>query len=134
MRIKKPEFSIGLFVFLAEREGFEPSEEVSPLTRLAGERLQPTRPSLRLQLNGGGSRIRTHGAVTLNGFQDRRFRPLSHPSVQVEFLIIILRIIGQYFCYCWLTWPVFYDFRQNIRHQILDEFNFLQMDQRLMFS
>ena len=50
MRIKKPEFSIGLFVFLAEREGFEPSEEVSPLTRLAGERLQPTRPPLRLQL------------------------------------------------------------------------------------
>ena len=85
---------------MAEREGFEPSEEVSPLTRLAGERLQPTRPPLRLQLNGGGSRIRTHGAVTLNGFQDRRFRPLSHPSVQLEFLIIILRVTGQYFCYC----------------------------------
>ena len=32
---------------MAEREGFEPSEEVSPLTRLAGERLQPTRPSLQ---------------------------------------------------------------------------------------
>jgi hypothetical protein len=26
---------------LAEREGFEPSEEVSPLTRLAGEHLRP---------------------------------------------------------------------------------------------
>ena len=90
-------------LILAEREGFEPSEELSPLTRLAGERLQPTRPSLQLQLNGGGSRIRTHGAVTLNGFQDRRFRPLSHPSSQVKLLIIILRIAGQYFCYCWLT-------------------------------
>ena len=32
---------------MAEREGFEPSVEVSPHTRLAGERLQPTRPSLR---------------------------------------------------------------------------------------
>ncbi len=32
---------------LAEREGFEPSVEVSPYTRLAGERLQPARPSLR---------------------------------------------------------------------------------------
>ena len=32
---------------MAEREGFEPSKEISPLTRLAGERLQPTRPSLR---------------------------------------------------------------------------------------
>ena len=85
---------------MAEREGFEPSVQLSPHTRLAGERLQPARPSLRLHLNGGGSRIRTHGAVTLNGFQDRRFRPLSHPSVQVEFLIIILRITGQYFCYC----------------------------------
>ena len=65
---------------VAEREGFEPSVEVSPYTRLAGARLQPTRPSLRKRLSGGGSRIRTHGAVTLNGFQDRRYRPLSHPS------------------------------------------------------
>ena len=32
---------------MAEREGFEPSVEVSPHTRLAGERLQPARPSLR---------------------------------------------------------------------------------------
>ena len=31
---------------MAEREGFEPSVEVSPHTRLAGERLQPARPSL----------------------------------------------------------------------------------------
>ena len=82
---------------MAEREGFEPSVEVSPHTRLAGERLQPARPSLRNSdvtgyhwlpvkisstiFSGGGSRIRTHGAVTLNGFQDRRFRPLSHPSL-----------------------------------------------------
>ena len=29
---------------------------------------------------GGGSRIWTHGAVTLNGFQDRRLKPLGHPS------------------------------------------------------
>ena len=32
---------------MAEREGFEPSKEVSSFTRLAGERLQPARPSLR---------------------------------------------------------------------------------------
>jgi hypothetical protein len=38
---------IGLLSSVAEREGFEPSVEVSPNTRLAGERLQPTRPSLR---------------------------------------------------------------------------------------
>jgi hypothetical protein len=32
---------------VAEREGFEPSVELSPYTRLAGERLQPARPSLQ---------------------------------------------------------------------------------------
>ena len=67
---------------MAEREGFEPSIPVSQYTRLAGERLRPTRPSLRktvqcstfyvqafkprtlnveLAFYGGGSRIRTHG-------------------------------------------------------------------------
>ena len=75
---------------LAEREGFEPSVEFSPHTRLAGERLQPARPSLQNFITkiissdyqiGGGSRIRTYGALTLNGFQDRRFKPLSHPSL-----------------------------------------------------
>ena len=41
---------------------------------------------------GGGSRIRTHGAVTLNGFQDRRFQPLSHPSGSLKnYLILIER-------------------------------------------
>src|SRR5689334_20621616 len=34
-------------VNMAEREGFEPSIPVSQYTRLAGERLRPTRPSLR---------------------------------------------------------------------------------------
>ena len=36
---------------MAEREGFEPSVEVSPHTRLAGERLQPARPSLRIYID-----------------------------------------------------------------------------------
>ncbi len=30
--------------------------------------------------DGGGSGIRTHGGVNLTGFQDRRLRPLGHPS------------------------------------------------------
>lgn len=30
---------------------------------------------------GGGSRIRTHGTSRYNGFQDRRFQPLSHSSI-----------------------------------------------------
>ncbi len=34
----------------------------------------------------GGSRIRTHGALTLNGFQDRRLQPLGHPSKNFFFI------------------------------------------------
>ena len=83
---------------MAEREGFEPSVELSPHTRLAGERLQPARPSL-LFLVGGGSRIRTHGAVTLNGFQDRRFRPLSHPSKPTALFFTIWGFDGQSICW-----------------------------------
>ena len=37
---------------MAERQGFEPWMEVSPHTRLAGERLQPARPSLHEWLIG----------------------------------------------------------------------------------
>ena len=41
-------FKVLTIVRMAEREGFEPSVELSPHTRLAGERLQPARPSLRI--------------------------------------------------------------------------------------
>ena len=134
---------------MAEREGFEPSEELSPLTRLAGERLQPARPSLlktfdtqrfliikkgiycfcrsascvdyiKLLRNfiGGGSRIRTHGGVTLNGFQDRRFRPLSHPSMIIRTYIFIIPVgDGQYLypfrLYYVLTGLIFYGFESG---------------------
>ncbi len=37
---------------MAERQGFEPWMEYNPHTRLAGERLQPARPSLRDWLTG----------------------------------------------------------------------------------
>ena len=37
----------GLLFDMAERMGFEPMMEYNPHTRLAGERLQPARPSLR---------------------------------------------------------------------------------------
>ena len=89
--------------------GFEPMMEYNPHTRLAGERLQPARPSLqkffqnfyiKLHSNfiGGGSRIRTHGGVNLNGFQDRRFRPLSHPSKsQLKFLTFHLYLVNALF-------------------------------------
>ena len=72
---------------MAEREGFEPSVKYNPHTRLAGERLQPARPSLHGLLFGGGSRIWTHGTFRLNGFQDRRLKPLGHPSKLFAFII-----------------------------------------------
>ena len=60
--------------------GFEP---MVPLRHncLAGSPIQPlSHLSTRDSNNGGGSRIRTHGTLRYNGFQDRRFRPLSHPT------------------------------------------------------
>ncbi len=36
---------------------------------------------------GGGSGIRTHGGVNLTGFQDRRLRPLGHPSSTAYFTV-----------------------------------------------
>ena len=45
-KIKKQ--AMGLLFFMAEREGFEPSIRDKPYTPLAGERLQPTRPSLQI--------------------------------------------------------------------------------------
>jgi hypothetical protein len=33
-----------------------------------------------LSMHGGGSGIRTHGSLRIPGFQDRCFKPLSHPS------------------------------------------------------
>ena len=63
---------------MAEKERFELSMDYNAHTRLAGERLQPLGHfSVGV---GGGGRIRTHGPVKVNGFQDRHFRPLSHSS------------------------------------------------------
>ena len=73
------EFRDPEFFELAEKERFELSMEVSPHTRLAGERLQPLGHFSGI-VSGGGGRIRTHEAFTLNGFQDRRLQPLGHSS------------------------------------------------------
>ena len=73
--------------------------EVSPHTRLAGERLRPLGhfSVIRRLQYGGGGRIRTHEAVTLNGFQDRRLQPLGHSSVQEFSSYIISPDTGQGF-------------------------------------
>ena len=55
----------------------------SPYTRLAGERLRPTRPTLHnlvAGVFGGGGGIRTHGTNGITGFQDQLLKPLGHSS------------------------------------------------------
>ncbi len=67
--------------YLAERVGFEPTVHFSAHTHLAGEHLQPLGHLSVVDISGGGgSRIRTHGAFRHSGFQDRRLKPLGHPS------------------------------------------------------
>ena len=51
-----------------------------PLYSLSRRVPSAARPFLRVLQIGGGGRIRTHVALTLNGFQDRRLQPLGHSS------------------------------------------------------
>ncbi len=94
--IKKARLHGGLYI-LAEREGFEPSVHLSTHTRLAGERLQPARPSLRMfEIVAEGVGFEPT-ELSLNGFQDRRLKPLGHPSHR-DFPSIIIIMQGQCFC------------------------------------
>ena len=96
--IKKPSYEgYKCLIWRRDRDS-NPRYTFTAYTRLAGERLQPTRPSLResacavasihcpiaksggVGFAGGGSRIRTHGPCRDNGFQDRLLQPLGHPS------------------------------------------------------
>ena len=82
---------------MAEKERFELSMDYNTHTRLAGERLQPL--GHFSVCVGGGGRIRTHGPVKVNGFQDRHFRPLSHSSTIEPGFYITLSRTGQYLTY-----------------------------------
>ena len=75
----------GFFLSMAEREGFEPSVEFYPHTRLAGEHHRPLGHlsrcySLYIRMAEGVGFEPT--VLSYNGFQDRRLKPLGHPSVQ----------------------------------------------------
>ncbi len=50
---------------------------VQPLSRRS---ISATHALLQIVFFGGGGRIRTHEALTPNGFQDRRLQPLGHSS------------------------------------------------------
>ncbi len=65
---------------MAEREGFEPSVESNPHTRLAGEHHRPlghlsTHFSILAEEVGFEPTV-----LSYNGFQDRRLKPLGHSS------------------------------------------------------
>ena len=68
----------------AGRVGFEPTAEFNPSTHLAGE---PNRPLwhlpsfIEVYYDGGGGGIRTHGELPHTCFQDKRLKPLGHPSI-----------------------------------------------------
>lgn len=64
--------------FFAESEGFEPSK---PLWGLHTFQACAFDHSANSPERSGERGIRTPGGVTLNGFQDRRIRPLCHFSV-----------------------------------------------------
>ena len=61
----------------------------SPYTRLAGERLRPTRPTLHVVFIQQGWRRRwdsnPRDPFEPNGFQDRHLKPLGHPSIKWDY-------------------------------------------------
>ena len=69
---------------MAERRGFEPREPLR-VQQISNLSHSATLASLRQDFfTGRGCGIRTHGAVTLDGFQDRSLQPLGQPSVKRE--------------------------------------------------
>ena len=64
---------------MAEREGFEPSVEYNPHTRLAGEHHRPLGHLSKIDNMAEGVGFEPT-ELSFNGFQDRRLKPLGHPS------------------------------------------------------
>jgi hypothetical protein len=63
---------------MAERRGFEPPSRFYPTNRLAGGCLQPLGHLSKTVLAEGVGFEPTE--LSLSGFQDRRLKPLGHPS------------------------------------------------------
>ena len=49
----------------------------------AGASEDENHPGTRIEMNDGGGGIRTPGDFRHNGFQDRRIKPLCHPSTTI---------------------------------------------------
>src|SRR5881628_4268801 len=65
---------------MAERRGFEPPDRFYPINRLAGGCLQPLGHLSKRDLAEGVGFEPTE--LSLSGFQDRRLKPLGHPSAR----------------------------------------------------
>lgn len=79
--------------YRAERVGFEPTDSFRRhlLSREARSTGLRHLSRCRKTIQGGGGGIRTPGELPLNGFQDRRIRPLCHPSREaIERLVVRL--------------------------------------------
>ena len=66
---------------VAERRGFEPPDRFYPINRLAGGCLQPLGHLSKVYLAEGVGFEPTE--LSLSGFQDRRLKPLGHPSARL---------------------------------------------------
>ena len=69
-----------LIPLMAERMGFEPTEPAKVHSLSRGARSTALAPFHFYIFNGGEIGIRTLGTLRHTGFQDQRFRPLSHLS------------------------------------------------------
>ena len=75
--------AVPFFCIMAEREGFEPSVESYPHTRLAGEHHRPLGHLSAQQCFLLAEEVGFEPTVlSYNGFQDRRLKPLGHSSVE----------------------------------------------------
>src|SRR5258706_239451 len=68
---------------MAERRGFEPPSRFYPTNRLAGGCLQPLGHLSKSILAEGVGFEPTE--LSLSGFQDRRLKPLGHPSTRLRY-------------------------------------------------
>ena len=73
-----------LIPLMAERMGFEPTEPAKVHSLSRGARSTALAPFHFYIFNGGEIGIRTLGTLRHTGFQDQRFRPLSHLSIKVS--------------------------------------------------
>ena len=77
---KAAKFAAFFTSHLAGRAGFEPAVELDTRQPLSRRPHSTTLAPPQLRAYSGGRGIRTHGGLPHTCFQDRRLKPLGHPS------------------------------------------------------